>query len=257
MINNRILFYILFSIIYGFAFADSPGVHSQASGQYTHEKSPVNYNNLPQADSGIQIVPLSQMPGLQNNNNRISTLNAQEQKHGYIKRKSDDAIQLLAIKKNKLYANTQNIFLSNNDPYDTHLKSSLSQIKLAFPFHGISFIEKSDVVGYAVAGTWKNGWTGVAECFTDKNAGICDYVKHNLKLAHGAVMLAKEYVTYDINSKPTLIFAEGQKGNGFSYKVEWYDDTFYHTLKCATENFEKNKMLKIISLAKRIDLDSQ
>jgi hypothetical protein len=257
MQTNRIILSALCFAVSLCTYADFGSVHSEASGNPALQQS-IDEHNLPAPDSGIQIVPSKQMMPIKSVG-AMSLLDEieQEKRLGYVQKESDDAVQLLTVKKNKFYVGDKKTFSENNDPYDTHLKASLSQIKLAFPFNGISFISKSNVIGFAVAGTWVNGWTGIGETFIDDEVGVCDYVKNNLQLTHGAAMLAKENVTYEVNSKPTIAFVEGEKKNGFTYKVEWFDNTYFHTLKCATENFIKGNKSKTIKLAQLIDSDPQ
>lgn len=261
MKKNKIITGLLFSAFCSVVHAELGSINSESSGE-NELKEFAQKNKLPMPDGGIQIVSKSEMPSMQPNpvNATRKTLvqeRDEENKLGYINTKSDDAIQLLAVKKNKFYSGTKKTFAQDNNPYDTHLKGSLAQIKLAYAFNGISFIDKKEIIGYAVAGTWDNGWTGVSETFTEPKIGVCDYVKNNLKITHGSAKLSQEYVTYDVNSKPTIIFAEGQQGDGFTYKVEWFDDTFYHVLKCASENFSKEAKELTVTLAKKIDSDPQ
>lgn len=210
---------------------------------------------LPQPDSGITIVPSSELSNVAINENQVNTKN-EYKINGYEKTKSDDAIQLLSLNKDSL--GNKKSFFDYSKPNDTHLKHKLDQIKLAFNFHEISFINEKDVLGYAPGGTMMDGgWTAVSETFRDKKLGICDYFKLNLKIGHGAARLAKENVTYDINNNPTLTYVEGNDQYGYAYKVSWFDDTYYHTVKCATKLFDRNELKEIIELSKRIDIDQQ
>lgn len=254
MKNNKKLIGFLLSTISAVVNADLGSVHSEASGD-PGLRTFIEDNNLPQPGSGIQIVPFAQTSFAKEKNSR--EIFEAERKLDYIKKRSDAAIFLLKIKNDKYYPGTKKIFETNTDPYDSHLKASLSQIKLAFSFNGISFIEKANIIGYAVAGSWKNGWTGVVERFNDKTIGICDYFRHNAILSHSAVRLVKENVIYDVNQKPTMVSVEGQEPDGFSYKVDWYDNEFYHTLTCANTYFSKKIKMDAIALAKRIDSDMQ
>jgi len=171
----------------------------------------------------------------------------------YIQQKSDDAISLLMLGKNKYFPGTKKTYESS-DPMDSHIKASLSLIKLSFPFHKISFVPDSSVIGYAVGGQWREGWTGVGEVFKHAN-GICRYDKDDVSTNGASVRLIKEYVTYVINKKPTVLSAEGLKATGISYKVDWYDNNYFHSLTCANKLFSKEDMRAFIALAKKIDAD--
>lgn len=98
-----------------------------------------------------------------------------------------------------------------------------------------------------------NGWSGVAQFFDAKNIGSCSYSVMNVKVSGTSAQLAMEDVVYDINNKPTIILAEGNKNSGFLYKVEWYDDENFHELECANQNYSKQINQAVIELAKQID----
>lgn len=254
MKNTKIVMCVLITSASMVANAHLGSVHVEASGEPGLQEF-ISEHDLPRPGSGIQIVPYAQMAISKDKKFDIKTFEA-DKKLGYIRKKSEDAIELIKTKNNKYYPGTKATFEKNSDPYDTRLKASLSQLKLAFPFDGISFIKKEDVIGYAVAGGWENGWTGVAEYFNDPIIGICDYVKNNARLNQSAARLIKEYITYDINAKPTLVSAQGEDKGGYSYKVEWFDEEYYHTLTCASKNFSKEYTVHAVDLAKRIDSEN-
>lgn len=236
-------------------YAGLGAVHSDASGKPSHDhgaESLIDDNGLPKPGSGIQVIPLSKtsfakekgfMANIQSKN-----------KLGYVDESSPEAKFLLRVEKDKYYPGNKSDY-ENNNPHDTHLKGSLSQIKLAFPFNGLSFLAEENVLGFAAAGGWENGWTGIVEIFLDDSMGICKYTKNNAVLDKSAVILVKEYVTYDINSKPTQISVMGRDNDGFSYRLNWYDNDYYHTLICANKAFNKSYKDKLIELARKIDLD--
>ncbi|MDP3705220.1 MAG: hypothetical protein Q8R24_04845 [Legionellaceae bacterium] len=123
--------------------------------------------------------------------------------------------------------------------------------------NGISFIDKKDVIGFAAEGAYKTGWSRVTEAFHYKHIGNCNYNIHNMKISHAGVKLFQEYVTYDINTKPSIIYIEGIPGMGFSYNVEWYDNNFAHKLTCAQHEYTKKTIVKLILLAKRLDSEQE
>lgn len=224
-----------------------------ASGEHDAGTQLADEQKLPQPGGGIQILPLSQLYPVSKPEKLMADFKAQKEK-GYINVNSDSAASLLNYKKNKFFIGSEKTYLSN-DIHDTHLKKSLSQIQLAFKHYPISFIEEKDVIGFAAAGAYQNGWTGLGETFNYKNLGTCDYIIHNLEITGGSAILAEEFVTYDINKKPTIITIKGNERSGFLTQIQWYDDIFYHTLECANESFNKADKSKVIELAKKIDLD--
>lgn len=214
---------------------------------------------LPQPGDGIKIIPSSQMQRNVDEINSTAAFQDEYKKNGFVKRKSDDAIQLLAINKHYFMTSEKATYLDSNNLYDSHVKQKLSQIKLAFNYHPISFIPESNILGFAVADTWvkepQEGWTGIVEIFTDAKLGVCDYKKSNVKLNRASVHLAKESVSYIVNEKPTIDLVEGNDKSGYSYKVDWFDADYYHTLKCALHVYDANELKGVITLANRIDKD--
>ena len=253
MINNKILVGVLLSTLSALVCADNHGfgaVNSTSSGDEAGLQTFINENNLPQPGSGIQIIPYekSYMAKLKPFKKTID-----QDGNNYVKQKSDDAIVLLKLSEDKYYPGTKETFESSN-PMDSHIKESLSLVKLAFPFHKISFLSDTSVIGYAVGGQWRNGWTGIGEVFKYSN-GICRYDKDDVAINKAAVRLIREYITYDVNKKPTVLSAEGLESTGISYKIDWYDNNYYHSLTCANRSFSKESMRGFIVLAKQIDSD--
>lgn len=214
---------------------------------------------LPQPDGGIKIIPSSQINRDVADLNSTIALQDEYKKNGVVKRKSDDAAQLLSINKHHFMTSEKATYLDSSNLYDSHVKQKVSQIKLAFNYHPISFIPESNILGFAVADTWvkapQEGWTGIVEIFTDAQLGVCDYKKSNVKLNHASVHLAKESVSYVVNKKPTIDLVEGNDKTGYSYKVDWFDENYYHTLKCALKVYDANELKGVLALANRIDAD--
>jgi hypothetical protein len=227
------------------------GIHIEKSGQAVTE---VDIRKLPKTGEGVRILPESEVfhPPL--------TRSAQlafdnEKKLGYVKRKSIDAINLLKMNKGKFLIKGEDKYYYSSEPYDTHLKKSLSQITLAFDYQPLSFISPKDTLGFAVAMTWKNGWTGISQFFKYQDIGACKYLKTSVSLNGSSVQLSKERINYYINEKPAVSLVEGQESEGFSYSVEWYDNNYFHTLICATNSFSPQIKDRMRDLALLIDKD--
>jgi hypothetical protein len=212
-----------------------------------------NENKLPRSGDGVKIIPLGDMYPIGNSKKLLEDFKTQKEK-GFVNEKSEPAKKLLGLQRNKFINGNEKTYLSN-DPHDTHLKKSFEQIKLAFDHHPISFIKEKDIIGFAAAGTYQSGWTGITETFNYKDFGVCDYILHNFQITGGAALLSEEFVTYDINKKSTVITITGNKETGFMTQIEWYDDIFYHTLECASKEFKKENTETFITLAKDIDND--
>ncbi len=207
-------------------------------------------NRLRSMPKGITIVPLKDR-GLSEDikkyieNKKSLTYKGYEESHNpYIKNLSEYNL----LKESKT--------LDNNDPYDTHLKSNLSFIKLMFPFKGISFIEPKDIIGYAVMGGWnkeKDGWDGVSTFFNYKNVGICVYRKQNYVSFGGKAQLNKEDTTFDIGGYPTVTDVEGNLKDGFIYSLSWFDKEYFNDLDCYNKKFDRSLTKELINLGNRIN----
>lgn len=181
----------------------------------------------------------------------------QEKNLGYIESDEDYPRDLLS---NRTTAKAEiEQFKNNTNPYDSHLKGSLSDIKLAFPFKGISSVKKEDILGYSVAGGYikdkdkPNGWTGVGVLFNNGPKEVCNYVFFNLSISHGAAQLSKENTTYSVNNKPSSFYIKGSYNTGFIYLIEWFDKIGMNRLECADMIFDKGIMKNTIALANKID----
>jgi hypothetical protein len=141
---------------------------------------------------------------------------------------------------------------NNKNPYDTHLKASLKEIKLAFKFKQPP-IEQSAIIGYAAGNTYQDGWTGIAVFFVEGES-TCSYEYDDLSLSNGAIMILKERTTYEINNKPTIISVIGNHKNGFVYKAVWNNKLQKHKLSCANSSYKKS--ITDYVLKKAIDIDN-
>ena len=67
----------------------------------------------------------------------------------------------------------------------------------------------------------------------------------------------KSVVTNEINQKPTTKLVEGNKQDGFLYRVSWFlekpDGVIANDLECANMKFDKNITDKLVQLARKID----
>lgn len=203
------------------------------------------YTSSPQnAKKGIFIVPIAEMSSPES---VTAYLNDQQSK-GYSLKESNEVKQMISASLAKYSSEISN----NSDPKDTHMKSNLSNIQLAFKYKGVPFI---NAIGYAAGGSYipNAGWTTIGTFFNESEIGACEYRLNNMKLANGAVLLPKEAVRYDINNKVTTVYVEGSKQSGFMYNVTWNDDTYNHFLICANMTLDNTITNRMIELAKKID----
>jgi hypothetical protein len=195
------------------------------------------------ADSGLEIVQPSEVKMFfdEDDHRKKFHKDMKEMKQrGYVKEDSPDAKSLLAMR-------------NPGNSVREELKTDLSDIKLAFPYPGLPFIPKENVIGYSGFIGWDNGWLGILEFFKDKDFEVCNYERHNMKLSHGGVRLIAEDLEYDINGKPTHYMVRGNDKTGYAYYTTWYDPTYIHNLQCATERFKADGIDKLLELGITID----
>jgi hypothetical protein len=148
-------------------------------------------------------------------------------------------------------------YAKNHDPASSHLRTKLSDLSLAFQFKGLSKSNSTKVLGYAPVGSFHdNGWSGVVQFFEQENIGSCSYTFSDLGISHGSIMVADDSVSYEVNSKVTLIDVSGSNTSGYVYKIDWFDDEGVHKLECANMKYSSVLANKTVALAKEIDLIS-
>ncbi|MDR3491024.1 MAG: hypothetical protein P4M12_03135 [Gammaproteobacteria bacterium] len=142
-------------------------------------------------------------------------------------------------------------FDDDKNPLDTHLKSSVSKINLAFKFNEIPNLKKHNIIGYAAVGGYAKGkgWDGMVEFMSDPKLGVCSYTTYGIE----KVILDKETTEYFVNDKPSNKSVAGNWNTGFLYTVNWYAPTRLMTLECANKIFDPNIVDNMIMLADRID----
>jgi hypothetical protein len=177
---------------------------------------------------------------------------AQTQKT-YIETTTRDKYMQFFLNLNKTAPAEIKSFKNSNDLYDTHLKSSVSEIKLSIPFNKLTPINDSEIIGYAAIGSYNNGWTGIRTFFTRSDLGVCSYSFEKFI----AISAEKNKISYVVNKKPSFSVIEGNYKVGFIYTLSWDDDkkdsVFDHKLECVNKNMNSEIMTKMIALANQID----
>ena len=212
-------------------------------------------NKLPHA--GIEIVPLAEMDLSPEELAATISHNNESKTMGYIKNTiSTYPKQLLNIRQQNNLTSASDS--KSKDQYnsifvDTHMKTRITNIKLAFKFNGLD-ISPSNVIGFApIGGYVSTGWTGIKEFFIDKSLGTCAFTINNMALLHGGVKISKEAVRYDVNKKPGTLKVEGSNSTGFIYHIDWFDQQYEHDLECANSKYDKKLTESLIAFAQRID----
>ena len=211
-------------------------------------KLELEQQGFPVADGGIQVKPLTNISkGITApRKNKILIAHEAIKKNGFYEIDNPEVKTIFKL------GNQKPLAIGSSDSKDTHLKSSIKDVGLAFEFKGIPVNEK-DVVGYAAIGGFDHGWNGVTQIFKDQDLGTCQYDLYNIKLSHGSEFIPQELVSYEVNGKATLIDVRGNANSGFMYNIHWADNTKVNDLYCANMNFDKAKTQKLIELAKKID----
>ncbi len=262
LIKDKIILVSLFYLVSGYLFAESTTIELTPEQIQNIDKYMSEYaekNNLPKPDGGITITdktPKGLSPEMINKNN---LMNRQMKLQGYANSNTTTPRWLENIKISTKSDIIKNKF--NTNPYDTNLKANAFDIKLAFPFIGLSNVSPVDVTGFGASGSWvKNpeGWTGIAEIFSNKNLGICNYIINNMTLVHGSAQIHKENARYDISDIPNTINVEQGDNSAFLYSIRWYsyhynNNLYSHTLECTTKTYDPKTTKHLISLANEIE----
>jgi len=186
-------------------------------------------------------------------------MNEEQQKNGYVKDSEPRAKELMDLKHVAPYHQKKYKGVLSSE--STHIRASSDELKLAYTFVGVPKEEMTTNIGVAPYGAYKSvkngddgdGWDGAVQFFEKNGVGSCAFTEHNRKLAHSGVELIKELVTYDVDTKPSLVLVKGNKETGFVYKVKWYDSTFSRELECANQEFSQQLRSDVITLANRIE----
>jgi hypothetical protein len=201
--------------------------------------------------SGIHLVPLQLMSISEAQKEEVLARALEQKKKGFYETDSEYAKFLLETPARA--PNEIKNFKANSDS-DTHLKANFNEIKLAFPFEGLSSINKNNILGYAAIGGWHNGWTGI-KVFFKHDKSVCSYSYFNLAASHGAAQLNEEYATKEVNGKISYIDIEGNKKSGMLYSVNWFEEKAMHQLECASVTYDKLLTNETIILARQLDKD--
>ena len=175
----------------------------------------------------------------------------QKEKLGYRKEEISRAIELLSYKKR---ADKQFKHQADSlESWNTRLRPKISDLKLAYPYHGVPMADITHFIGIAPVGKYtRKGWSGAIEYF-DTSFASCAYTEKNLQITKGASRVNKDSVTYKVNGKITLLDIIGTDAGGYLYQTTWFDDHFERALECANMTYLPKITEELIELAKRID----
>lgn len=206
---------------------------------------------FPNAKKGINIVPMSeiQLPATMKKQMLKNRTALATKGYNDTTETDQDVLSLLSIQKTAKEETVQ--FDNSANPYDTHLKSSLSKLKLSFGFSGIPGIAKGNILGFAAAGGYGKGkgWDGVVEFVSIQKLGICSFTTYAIEKA----ILDKETLQYLVNRKPSNEDVSGNWNTGFLYTLNWYNPDRLMTLQCANKVLNPGNLDQMVNIAKQID----
>lgn len=103
---------------------------------------------------GLNVISLDSMSLPENINNHVIKSSREMKEKGYIESESNSyhINYLLNLEKTAPIEIRQ--YKTEASVYDTHIKSDLTQIKLAYPFSVPSIINSKSVLGYTSEGGW-------------------------------------------------------------------------------------------------------
>lgn len=221
-------------------------------GQEKENLSMLAALGLPLPGSGIHLISSQAMKGPKEIQSKNSRMFFEQKKNGYVKEETPRAQQLLEFRNTAPYQYKK--YEENHEPWSTHLRHSIADLKMAYTFIGAPVNEMTPFIGVAPIGVYREeGWSGAVQFFNNEAAGSCAFTENNVKVSHAAVELIEQAITYDINGKPTLTLIKGTNTTGYLYDIQWFDPIFFRQLECANKEYSADRTQKIMDLAKRID----
>ncbi len=205
-------------------------------------------------DSGIQLVPKSELKYSKEERKKFAFASAQQKNIGYYKSFSSRAKELINI--DETVAEIKKHEGNGYKPYQTYLRKSKDEMQMAYTYVGVPESEIAEYIGIAPAYTYVEdpikGWSGAIELFKTKFAN-CAYSENNLRISHGAARVSQEDATHEVNGKITLIIIEGTRESGYLYKIKWFSSDFIRELECAKDSYSDAVKKSVIALASAID----
>jgi len=214
---------------------------------------------FPSSTRGIQYVSESQMnlpPGF---NNETKKFRQEMKDNGYVYTISKGANELLNQKRDSIAQLRESDKIQN--PYDTHLRRNLSDIKLSFTYPSLPSVASKDVIGYAASGSYTKepgkpeGWNGIATLFEHREMGSCVFHYDHII----AAQIDKKKMHFKVNGKPGSTIIEGTPKTGFFYDIIWYTDKTdkssmtESSLECANRKFDRKIIDRMMEFAKTVD----
>ncbi len=208
---------------------------------------------LPAPNSGITIIKTKSMKIFPKAMRHDFKENEEQKKNGYIKKEDPRIKELMDFPHTAEFQYKK--YADNFDSWSTHLRHTIPEIQMAYPFKGVPDNEMDEFIGVAPGGSFlkQKGWTGAVQFFVNNKVGSCAFNEDSLIESHAGIEIAEELITYEVNNKITLMNIRGTKGKGFLYDIQWFDNNFIRQLECANKHYSEETKNNVIELVRRID----
>lgn len=206
---------------------------------------------LPAPGTGVQVVSPEKMHYTKQQQRQHAEVERNIAQNGYYKHPTSRARELMAFK-HVAFHEFKSFASFVPKPGDTNLRHKIDDIIMAYKFRQVPQGDVKKVIGFVPAGTYISGkgWTGAVEFFDTNFGASCSYTENNMSLTNGGAWLDQSIVTYDVNSKVSIVESEGD-GKDFLHRMVWFDaGMIRYELECGTKVFNAQGVL---DLAKRID----
>lgn len=228
-----------------------PGVMPPLTDQEKYEI--FTKNGIPLPGSGANVVSSGSIRANKEQTSYVNKFNKEQREKGYVSRPSKNAARLL-----KMPASAEEQFEAHKlkalAPTDTHLRETINELPMNYPYKGVPRNLYVKNIGYAAEHTYVgDGWTGAVQFFIPNFNAVCAYHEVNIELTHSSVLIPMDVARYDVNKKITMVNVSGEIDTGFSYNVEWWDNKFKRNLECASKDYNEIVLKNTIELAKLID----
>ena len=177
---------------------------------------------------------------------------------GYAEEININAVKILSDKE-RMKADVQNN-LDNKNPMHSHLRAGPENLTTGFQYKTFSSDIASEIIGFSPLGSYIKdfGWSGAAEFFVPIGLGegeksLCIHNQTSIKMNGTTTSYPEDKVSYVVNNKLSAYVVIGNTDTAFTYKVEWWDTEIFHELECFQKDYSKEKIDKVIELAKKID----
>lgn len=220
------------------------------------QKEYLKKEGLPLPCSGITIVDMKQMMLSDHQKQLLNTALEQEKMDGYRHEFSQAATNLLNIDE-LLKPEFKRIKKLVPQKQSANITTDLSNIKMAYDYVRVPSELSKRFVSFAPTGTYidnedGDGWIAITEYFISNFDAPCSFEENNIRLSGSSSVVPKQMINYAVNNKITESMTLGDT-TGYLYQVQWTNDDFRRTLRCASKHYSVDVKGKTLELAIKID----